>query len=89
MKSILNSLEELIFLSIKVLCTKKSTLSTKTVKMMEFSINVAIYNLPSKFSGNKAHISKVQCTEFTVTEVVGQQESTPLHNVPFPSGKKG
>jgi len=55
---------------------------------MELSINVDTYNLPSIFLGNKAYINKVHCIEFTVTKVMGQQEFTPPHNVPFPSKKK-
>lgn len=55
---------------------------------MEFSINVDTYNLPSNFLGNKAHISKEHCIEFTVTKVMRQQEFTPPHNMPFPSEKK-
>lgn len=56
--------------------------------MVAFSINMKIYNLPSNFVGNKAHINKVHCIEFTVTKVMGQQEFTPPHNVPFQSENK-
>lgn len=56
--------------------------------MIEFSVNVKIYNSPSNFLVNKARVNKVHCTEFTVTKVMGQQEFTPPRNVPFQSENK-
>lgn len=56
--------------------------------MIEFSVNVKIYNLPSNFSVNKACVNKMHCIAFTVTKVIGQQEFTPPHNVPFQSENK-